>query len=99
MGVGVEQVTVQTKKKVKTSLWQELKKNKILYAMFVPIAVFFIIFSYIPMIGVIMAFKDFNYRDGILMSPWNGLENFQYFFQSGKAWLVTRNNILYNMEF
>ncbi|WP_438448008.1 ABC transporter permease [Gorillibacterium sp. sgz5001074] len=67
--------------------------------MFVPIAAFFIVFAYIPMAGVVMAFKEFNYRDGIFMSPWNGWDNFEYFFTSGKAWLVTRNTILYNAVF
>jgi putative aldouronate transport system permease protein len=100
MGTKVEQVAVRNKKQKKAhSLVQEIKKNWVLYTMFVPIAVFFIIFSYIPMTGVIMAFKEFNYKDGIFMSPWNGLENFQYFFQSGKAWLVTKNTILYNLVF
>lgn len=83
----------------KLSLLQELKKNGVLYAMFLPIAVFFIIFSYVPMTGIVMAFKEFNYRDGIFMSPWNGFENFEYFFQSGKAWIVTKNTVLYNVAF
>lgn len=51
------------------------------------------------MAGVVMAFKEFNYREGIFMSPWNGLDNFTYFFTSGKAWVVTRNTILYNVVF
>lgn len=83
----------------KLSLLQELKKNGVLYAMFLPSAVFFIIFSYVPMTGIVMAFKEFNYRDGIFMSPWNGFENFEYFFQSGKAWIVTKNTVLYNVAF
>ncbi|OKP80496.1 sugar ABC transporter permease [Paenibacillus helianthi] len=100
MSSKIEQVVVRTPKKAKRiSPLQELRKNWVLYAMFVPIAVFFIIFAYIPMTGVIMAFKEFNYRDGIFMSPWNGLENFEYFFQSGKAWIVTRNTMLYNLVF
>ncbi|WP_018885843.1 ABC transporter permease [Paenibacillus massiliensis] len=100
MGTKVEQVAVRTPKKNKgLSPLQEIRKNWVLYAMFMPIAVYFIIFSYIPMTGVVMAFKEFNYRDGIFMSPWNGFENFEYFFQSGKAWLVTRNTILYNVVF
>ncbi|WP_371264680.1 ABC transporter permease [Paenibacillus sp. CF384] len=67
--------------------------------MFVPITVYFIIFAYIPMAGIVMAFKEFNYRDGIFGSPWNGFTNFHYFFASGKALLVTRNTILYNVIF
>ncbi len=77
----------------------ELKRHWPLYTMFIPIAVYFLIFAYAPMAGVVMAFKDFNYRDGIFGSPWNGFENFEYFFLSGKAWIVTRNTILYNVVF
>lgn len=77
----------------------EITKNKTLYLMFVPVAVFYLIFAYLPMTGIVMAFKEFNYRDGIWMSPWNGVKNFEFFFRSGKAWLVTRNTILYNLTF
>lgn len=81
------------------SVIRELRAKWPLYLMFLPIAVYFIIFAYVPMAGVVMAFKEFNYRDGIFMSPWIGLDNFQYFFSSGKAWLVTKNTIVYNVVF
>nr|WP_138493447.1 ABC transporter permease subunit [Paenibacillus pinistramenti] len=77
----------------------ELRRHWLLYAMFVPVAVYYMIFSYIPMAGIVMAFKEFNIRDGIFGSPWVGFDNFDYFFQSGKAWLVTRNTIVYNVIF
>lgn len=100
MGTKVEQIAVKKKKTANNrSPLRELRKNWVLYTMFLPIAIFFIIFAYIPMTGVIMAFKEFNYRDGIFMSPWNGWENFDYFFQSGKAWLVTKNTMMYNLVF
>ncbi|WEK54711.1 MAG: ABC transporter permease subunit [Candidatus Cohnella colombiensis] len=77
----------------------ELMKNKILYLMFVPVGIYFLIFNYYPMAGIVVAFKNFNYRGGMFGSPWVGLENFEYFFQSGKAWIVTRNTFLYNIVF
>lgn len=46
-----------------------------------------------------MAFKRFNYADGIFGSPWVGLDNFRFFFESGKAFTVTRNTALYNLAF
>ena len=46
-----------------------------------------------------MAFERFNYSDGIFGSPWVGLENFKFFFASGKALSVTRNTALYNLAF
>jgi len=81
------------------SVFAELCHNKLLYLMFVPLAVYFIIFSYIPMAGIIVAFKDFRYDKGIFRSSWSGLSNFQYFFKSGQVWIVTRNTILYNAAF
>jgi putative aldouronate transport system permease protein len=63
------------------------------------VALYYIAFAYIPMTGIVMAFKDFNYNDGVWMSPWNGIENFRFFFVSGKAWLVTQNTLLYNIIF
>ena len=77
----------------------EIGKNRTLYLMFLPVAVFYLVFAYLPMTGIVMAFKEFNYRSGIWFSPWNGLKNFEFFFRSGKAWLVTRNTILYNLTF
>jgi len=62
----------------KTGLWHELSKNKVLYLMFLPVAVYYLIFAYLPMSGIVVAFKDFNYRDGLFFSPWNGLKNFEY---------------------
>ena len=67
--------------------------------MLVPALVYVIIFCYLPLAGLVLAFKDFNYFDGIFKSPWNGLENFKFFFVSGKALLITRNTILYNISF
>jgi putative aldouronate transport system permease protein len=83
----------------KKGVVDEISKNRVLYLMFVPVTVYFLVFAYLPMTGIVMAFKEFNYRDGIWFSPWNGLKNFEFFFKSGKAWLVTRNTILYNLTF
>ncbi len=77
----------------------ELFKNKVLYLMFVPIFVYYILFAYVPMTGIVMAFKEFNNRDGIWMSPWIGLKNFEFFFVSGKALQVTINTAMYNLVF
>jgi len=83
----------------KPGFFHELAKNKVLYLMFLPVAVYYILFAYVPMLGIVVAFKDFNYKDGILFSPWNGVDNFRYFFVSGKALQVTTNTIMYNVVF
>jgi len=89
----------RTDKSKKTSILKELKKNKILLLMLLPAFLYFVIFSYIPMGGVVLAFKNYNFRDGIFGSPFVGFDNFKYFFLSGQAFRVTRNTILYNLGF
>ncbi len=56
-------------------------------------------FKYLPMGGLVMAFKDYKPLMGIFASPWNGFENFMFFFRSSLIWLVTRNTLLYNLAF
>lgn len=67
--------------------------------MLLPSVLYIFLFSYIPMGGIILAFKHYNYRDGIFGSPWCGFKNFEFFFKSGQAFIVTRNTILYNLAF
>ncbi|GHU67210.1 sugar ABC transporter permease [Spirochaetia bacterium] len=77
----------------------DLRHNKMLLFMLLPAVVFFIIFSYLPMAGIVLAFKELDFSLGIFSSPWVGFKNFVFFFTSGKAWLVTRNTVLYNLAF
>ena len=84
---------------MKPSFLKTVCKHKILLLMLIPAVAYVIIFSYIPMVGIIMAFKKFNYMDGIFGSPWNGLNNFNFLFQSGRLWSLTRNTLLYNVAF
>lgn len=78
---------------------KQFKRNRILVMMLIPAITYFLLFSYLPMTGVVVAFKNYNFRDGIFGSPWVGFDNFKYFFMSGQAWTVTRNTILYNVLF
>lgn len=77
----------------------KLRKYKILLLMLLPALIYTLIFSYLPMAGIVLAFKNYNYADGIFKSPWSGFENFRFFFSSGQAFKVTRNTILYNLAF
>ncbi|MFD0670918.1 ABC transporter permease [Cohnella sp. GCM10027633] len=77
----------------------EIYKNKILYLMFLPVGIYFLVLAYLPMPGVIIAFKEYTYNGGIFGSEWNGLTNFEFFFHSGKLWNVTKNTILFNLAF
>ena len=64
-----------------------------------PALIYIFVMSYLPMVGVVIAFKQYYDNTGIFGSPWVGLQNFQFFFQGSDAWLVTRNTILYNAAF
>lgn len=57
------------------------------------------LFNYVPMFGIILAFKNYNYADGILGSPWVGLDNFKFFFQTDIFWRITRNTVGMNLLF
>ncbi|MDO4284558.1 MAG: ABC transporter permease subunit [Eubacteriales bacterium] len=80
---------------------REVKKSKTLLLMILPAVLIIFVFAYLPMGGMILAFKQFNYRDGILGSPWTEgiFDNFKFFFMSGKAFGVTLNTFLYNLSF
>ena len=72
---------------------------KILLAMLLPALTYVIIFSYIPMTGIVLAFKKYNYVDGIYGSPWVGFDNFKFLIVSNKLGPLTRNTLLYNIVF
>jgi len=77
----------------------DIMKYRTILLMLLPATLFFIVFSYVPMVGAILAFKQYSYTGGIFGSAWNGFDNFVFFFQSGDAWSVTRNTMLYNIAF
>lgn len=70
-----------------------------MYVMLLPGFIYLIINNYIPMAGIVVAFKQYNIRDGIYKSPNVGLKNFEFLFKTNDAWLITRNTILYNLAF
>ena len=78
---------------------KKILKNKVLLLMLVPAVAYVVIFSYLPMGGIVLAFKNYKYADGILGSPWVGLDNFKFLFVSDKIWQLTRNTLLYNIAF
>lgn len=83
----------------KTGFLFLLNKYKMLLLMLAPAVLYTLLFSYLPMAGIVLAFKNYNYADGIFGSPWAGFDNFRFFFTSGQAFKVTRNTILYNLAF
>ncbi|ANE47078.1 sugar ABC transporter permease [Paenibacillus swuensis] len=74
-------------------------KYRVMLLMLLPGILFFVMFSYLPMLGIVIAFKKLNYTDGIWGSPWVGFENFRFLFLSGNLGAIIRNTALYNLVF
>ena len=83
----------------KKSRWFYFKKNLPLTMMALPGIILMILFKYLPLSGIVLAFKQYNIRDGIFGSAWNGLKNFEYLFRTKDAWIITRNTLGYNLLF
>lgn len=67
--------------------------------MLLPGLAYLIINNYIPMMGIVIAFKDLDFSKGILKSDWVGFKNFEFLFKTSDAWIITRNTLLYNVVF
>ena len=78
---------------------QDLRKNRVYLCLLIPAIAYVLIFSYTPMVGVIMAFKRYNFAQGLFDSPWVGLNNFKFLVAYNKLWPLTRNTLLYNISF
>ena len=77
----------------------DLLKNKAFLFMLLPGVIILILFNYIPMFGIILAFKDFNLQKGFFGSDFIGLRNFKFLFATEDAFIITRNVVLYNLVF
>jgi putative aldouronate transport system permease protein len=75
-------------------LIRDIKKNKFTYLLLLPGILFYIIFQYIPLYGITLAFKTFMFNKGILGSPWSGLDNFRYVFVEPDFWTAVRNTLI-----
>lgn len=75
------------------------KINFALMTMMIPCMIYMLINNYIPMFGISIAFKNFNFAKGIFGSDWIGLKNFEYLFKTQDAFIITRNTLLYNGAF
>lgn len=83
---------------IKKGFLHEIKKNKLLFIMALPGLLFLFINNYLPMLGIVLAFQEYNLKTGFL-SKFVGLKNFEYLFVSPNAFIITRNTILYNLLF
>lgn len=95
--------TVVVKNKYKRAFFAEIRNNGALFIMLLPGVILLLINNYLPMFGVVIAFKKYrlfdNFFESIIKSEFVGLDNFKFFFQTPYAFNVTRNTILYNLVF
>ncbi|QUI24047.1 sugar ABC transporter permease [Vallitalea pronyensis] len=93
--VSIKHVALRkTKKYSFQDFIKEIKRYKTIYIMLIPVALYYLIFHYGPMYGLVISFKDFSPRLGVMGSEWVGLKHFQSFFSSYYAWRVIRNTFL-----
>ncbi|MDF2923826.1 MAG: protein lplB [Paenibacillaceae bacterium] len=76
---------------------KKLKQDKSLYGMLVPVIAFYLLFKYSPMVGEMIAFKNYRFVDGIFGSEWVGFKHFRMLFESPDFWRVLRNTLLLNI--
>ncbi len=78
---------------------RELGRNRSAYLLAMPAALYTLIFGYLTLPYMLIAFQKFNYKLGIWRSQWVGWENFHFFFASDRAWQVTFNTVRLNVLF
>ncbi len=78
---------------------RNLQTNLTLTLMALPGIVMLFVFAYLPMVGLVIAFKDYRFADGIWGSAWVGFDNFRFLFGTDTAWRITRNTLLMNSLF
>ena len=86
-------------KKEKGRFRKELKTNKVLFIMLIPAILYFFVNNYLPIVGIYFAFTKFNFSGGLFGSPFCGMENFRFLWESGKLTMLTVNTICYNIAF
>ena len=93
-------VPAMNKAPIKTGgFLRELNKNKYLLLMILPAMLYVFIFNYVPMPGIVIAFKNYIYNKGIWGSDWVGFKNFGFLVKSGALTRITINTIWYNLMF
>lgn len=77
----------------------ELRTRPVLFLMLLPMVILAVVFAYVPMSGILIAFESFNYRGGIFGSPFVGFSNFEFLFKGNDMLAITLNTFGYNLTF
>lgn len=80
--------------KPQSSLWKRIVRNRYIYLMILPGFLYFIIFKYIPMFGLIISFQDYQPYKGIMGSEWVGMEHFKRLFTDSEFWNIFKNTLV-----
>lgn len=81
----------------RAQLWKRIKNDRLLYLMLIPVLVWYIIFCYLPMGGITLAFKNYRYDMGLWNSPWVGLEHFRTMFKDAEFWRAFKNTLIFSV--
>lgn len=77
--------------KKKKSVWATISEQRYLMVLLIPALLYYLIFKYVPMYGLVIAFKDYDFMSGIFGSPWVGVKYFAEFIQGPYFWRILRN--------
>lgn len=86
--------TTDTRKKLGKKIKDDFKRNKGIYLLFLPVILYYVVFNYIPIYGLSLAFKDYIPSKGIIGSEWVGFDNFTRFFNGVYFWSIIKNTLL-----
>lgn len=89
--------SLESKNLTKKTLWNRVSEHWVAYLMILPTVIWYIVWNYFPMYGILAAFEKYKPYTGIWRSEWVGLKNFQDFFSSPYAWRVIRNTLTINL--
>lgn len=87
---------VRKKQLFTSQRWYKMKNDSLLYLIILPVIIWYIMFCYVPMGGLVLAFKQFRYDMGLWQSPWVGMQNFQMMFQDTEFWRAFKNTLIFS---
>ena len=91
-------VDIQIRDNLRRERWSRVRRMRLLYLSMLPALLLLLVFNYLPMYGIVIAFKNFQASRGILGSPWNNFENFEFLFGSFQFQRVMRNTVIISLQ-
>ncbi len=91
-------VDIQIRDNLRRERWSRVRRMRLLYLSMLPALLLLFVFNYVPIYGIVIAFKNFQASRGILGSPWNNFENFEVLFGSFQFQRVMRNTVIISVQ-